>query len=94
MTQVLSVITRDYALLASDRRLTIADGPRRGEVVDDDTCKLVNLCNTCGIGYSGLAKFQGSRTDEWIAKTFASENCRDSLRASEILKERSGPILS
>ena len=55
MTQIISVITKDYVLLASDRRLTIGEGPRQGQLVDDDTCKLISLCNTCGIGYSGLA---------------------------------------
>jgi len=94
MTQAISVITKDYALLASDRRLTLGEGPRRGEITDDDTCKLVSLCNTCGIGYSGLAHFEGSPTHEWIAKTLASEGCTDALRASQILKERTTRIFA
>lgn len=94
MTQVISVITKDYALLASDRRLTIGEGPRRGDVADDDTCKLVSVCNIFGIGYTGLAHFEGLPTHEWIAKTLASENCSVALRASEILKDHAAPVLS
>jgi hypothetical protein len=94
MTQVISVITKDYAMLVSDRRLTIGEGPRLGDVADDDTCKLVSVCNTCGIGYSGLAHFEGSPTHEWIAKTLASESCSDALTASHILKGNANRIFS
>lgn len=94
MTQIIAVITKEYALLASDRRLTIATGPRRGQVVDDDACKLVSLCNTCGIGYSGLAHIEGAPTHEWIAKTLASVNCRDPDTASRTLAEHAAPALS
>ena len=90
MTQILGVITRDYALLASDRRLTIAEGPRRGEPYDDDTCKLVSLCGVCGIAYSGLAHIEANPTHEWIGKTLASENCCHPERASRVLVERAG----
>lgn len=85
MTQIISVITKDYVLLASDRRLTIAEGSRQGEIVDDDTCKLVSLCNVCGIGYTGLARISSQPTHEWIARTLASENCRDPGLASEVI---------
>jgi hypothetical protein len=94
MTQAISVISKDYALLTSDRRLTLEAGPRRGEVADDDTCELVSLCNTFGIGYSGLAHVEGSPTYEWIAKTLASDGCNDAPRASQILKERAARIFS
>lgn len=43
MTQVISVITKDHALLVSDRRLIIEEGPRLGDKADDDTCKLYLL---------------------------------------------------
>jgi len=86
MTQAISVITKDYALLASDRRLIFGDGPRRGELADDDTCKLVSVCNICGVGYTGLAKIEASPTHEWIAKTLAS-NGGDPSRVGHILQE-------
>jgi len=94
MTQIIGVLTNDYALLASDRRLTIGEGPRFGESVDEDTCKLINLCNTCGIGYTGLAEIERCPTHEWIAKTLASENCRDASRASQALKEHATRVFS
>lgn len=87
MTQIITVITQDYALLASDRLLTYGEGPRVGEAFDDDTCKLVSLCNVCGIGYSGLAVLGGTPTHEWIATTLAAANCRDAATASKVLME-------
>ena len=94
MTQVISVITKEYALLASDRRLVIGEGSRAGEVADDDTCKLVSVCNTFGIGYSGLARIEGLPTHEWIAKVLASENCTNPTLAAEILRKRCTEIFS
>jgi hypothetical protein len=85
VTQIVSVITKEYALLVSDRRLTYGDGPKVGQVLSDDTCKLVSLCNICGIGYSGFANLGGSPTHEWIAKTLAAANCHDAGNASQII---------
>jgi len=82
VTQILSVITQEYALLVSDRLLTVGDGPKAGAVFTDDECKLVSLCNICGIGYSGLARLGGSPTHEWIAKTLAVSRPRVSLDTS------------
>lgn len=75
MTQIIAALTPDYVLVASDRRLTLANGPRRGEVLDDDTCKLVLLCGVWGIAYTGFARLQGTPTHEWIALTLAKANC-------------------
>lgn len=87
MTQILGVITSDHMLLVSDRRLTVGAGPRRGDLFDDDTCKLVSLCNTCAVAYTGVAQFGTNRrpTHEWIAEALASENCNLGSAASEIL---------
>ncbi|HEV3483490.1 MAG TPA: hypothetical protein VGR97_14325 [Candidatus Acidoferrales bacterium] len=94
MTQVISVITKDYALLASDRRLIFGEGSNLGDVADDDTCKLVSVCNICGVGYTGLARLEGSPTHEWIAKTLASGACREGLTASQLLSINSERIFS
>ena len=94
MTQIITTITREYVLLASDRRLTFLNGPKQGQLADDDTCKLVSLCNTCGIGYTGLAQMEGTPTHEWIAKTLAAEQCSDPANASRILSERAKAALS
>jgi hypothetical protein len=94
MTQIITAITRDYALLVADRRLTFLWGPLQGQLADDDTCKLVSLCNNCGIGYTGLAQIEGIPTHEWIATALASEHCSDPKNASRILSERARVALS
>jgi hypothetical protein len=94
MTQIITAITKEYVLLVADRRLTFLNGPKQGELADDDTCKLVSLCNTCGIGYTGLAQIEGIPTHEWIAKALASEQCSDPANASRILLERARVALS
>lgn len=94
MTQVISAITQNYVLLVADRQLTFLDGPKRGQRMDDNACKLVSLCNMSGIGYTGLARIDGIPTHEWIAKTLASERCSDPGVASRLLAERAGVALS
>jgi hypothetical protein len=85
MTQIISVMTADYVLLASDRRLTFGEGSRLGEVYDDDTCKLVNLCGTTGIGYTGVGILKGTPTHEWIARLLTDSGCRDAAHACRII---------
>jgi hypothetical protein len=85
MTQIISVITKDYVILASDRLLTHGTGPQAGQVIHDDECKLVSLCHMSGIAYSGLAHLGGMPTHKWIAKTLAVAGCRDAGHASEVL---------
>jgi hypothetical protein len=94
MTQVIAAVTQDYALLVADRRLTFLGGQMQGQVMDDDACKLVSLCNVTGIGYTGLAQLDGIPTHEWIAKTLASETCSDPGGASRILTEHARVALS
>jgi hypothetical protein len=94
MTQVISAITQDYVLLVADRRLTFLGGSSPGQIADDDACKLVSLCNVCGIGYTGVARMGGIPTHEWIAKTLASERCSDPGPASKLLAERARIALS
>ncbi|SRR5258706_12550577 len=94
MTQIIGAITKDYVLLASDRRLTIGDGPRAGELVDDDTCKLVSLCGAAGIGYTGLAQIEGTPTHEWIAKILADAGCCDPASADRTMVERATTAFS
>jgi hypothetical protein len=85
MTQIISVISNKYVLLAADRRLTFADGPRRGQVAEDNECKLVSLCHAWGIGYSGLARLDGKPTHRWIATTLAAAKVYHPDQASEAL---------
>jgi hypothetical protein len=94
MTQIIAAITKEYALLASDRRLTRISGPQVGQILDDDTCKLVSLCNTCGIGYTGLSTIDGEPTHEWIAKVLAGANCGGPEAASRVLAGRAERALA
>lgn len=94
MTQIIGVLTKDYALLASDRRLTYSTGPKAGEIFDDNTCKLVNFCNMSGIAYSGLAHVATMPTHEWIAKTLALATCRDVGTASSVLTHEANVAFS
>lgn len=93
MTQVIAAVTQDYVLLVADRKLTFLVGPQRGETKDDDTCKLVSLCNTSAIGYTGLAELEKLPTHQWIATVLASEHCSESGPASRILVERARKAL-
>jgi hypothetical protein len=94
MTQILSVMTTDCVLLASDRRVTYGEGPKIGEVADEDTCKLVNLCGTTGIAYSGVGMIRGVPTHQWIAKTLADAACWDAAHASRVLQQNAPAALS
>jgi hypothetical protein len=82
MTQIIAAITEDYIVLASDRRLT---HPTSRQVVDDDTCKLVSLCNKACVAYTGLATLEGQPTHEWIACRLADATCRHPDHAVQVL---------
>jgi hypothetical protein len=88
VTQIIAVLTNEYALVASDRRLTYATGPLQGQTKDEDECKLVSLCSVNTIAYTGLAQIEGVPTHHWIAKTLAAANCRDPFTASDVLEQR------
>lgn len=72
MTQIISAITADYAILAADRRITSFG---TGEVLEEDSCKMVNIQNTCGVAYTGISRIEGLDTHEWIAITLARAKC-------------------
>jgi hypothetical protein len=72
MTQIISAITDDYVLLAADRCITSFES---GDVLEDDTCKMVNIQNNCGVAYTGISRVGGKETCEWIAVTLAKAKC-------------------
>lgn len=72
MTLILSVLTKDYVVQASDRRLTNAS---TGEVVDDDANKAVVFNGHLAVGYTGLSRIRGCATDLWITEVL--QDCRD-----------------
>jgi hypothetical protein len=85
MTQILAALTQDYVLVASDRRLTVVSGAQKGQMKDDNTCKLVSLCGVWGIAYTGFSELQGVSTHEWIAVRLAENGCRNPYVAAQIL---------
>jgi hypothetical protein len=94
LTQIIAAVTEEYVILASDRRLTYADGHLKGQPYRD-TRKLVSLCGTTGIGYSGVGEMKGRiPTHEWIAKTLAEAGCVDAASAERTLIARTPDALS
>jgi hypothetical protein len=93
MTQILAVLTQEYVLVASDRRLTFVAGATRGKVADDNTCKLVSLCGIWGIAYTGFAEIERRPTHEWIAICLAERNCSNPYLAAELLANRATQAL-
>ena len=94
MTQVIAVTTQRSVFLVADRRLTYGPGPRKGELVDDDTCKLVSLGGVCAIGYTGLADLGAQPTHEWVATLLAAANCDRGSAAARIPTEKSTELFS
>lgn len=97
MTLILTVITRDTVVQASDRRLTI---PNQGPC-DDEANKTV--CVSCQdaafcIAYTGLAVIGGNRrrTDLWLLDTLTSmqAGCRSVRDVCELLQSAAGIALS
>lgn len=64
MTLIIGCITRDYVVLASDRRFTW-EPPIKDP--DDNKNKSVLLCGHFQLGYTGFGELQGKRADIWIA---------------------------
>jgi hypothetical protein len=85
MTQIIAAITPEYVLAASDRRLTYVTGPFVGQVKEEQSCKLICVCGTWGIAYTGLAELEGRPTHEWIAVRLAERNCLSGFVAAQIL---------
>jgi hypothetical protein len=65
MTLILSVLTDDYVVQASDRRLT---NVRTRAVVEEDANKAIVFCGHLAVGYTGLSRIRGVATDLWIAE--------------------------
>jgi hypothetical protein len=69
MTQILTCITQDAVVVVADRRLTDL---RTGDVMDDESCKLILIQTQAVIAYTGLANLKPpprGQTDLWIVDT-------------------------
>lgn len=64
MTLIVSAGTRDFLVQVSDRRLTDL---RTGAAVENMAIKAVVYCNFMVVGYTGVSRIAGERTDIWIA---------------------------
>ena len=87
MTLILSLITPAFAIQLSDRRLTYANGPKTGQVFDDDVNKLVCLCGNSCFGYTGIAKIGTLRTDDWLLDVLAKAKCTHPAQASKAIAD-------
>jgi len=65
MTLILSVVTRNYVVQVSDRRLTDAN---TGRPLDESANKAVVFCGHFVFGYTGLAQIDSLKTDMWLAE--------------------------
>jgi hypothetical protein len=68
VTQILSVATKDYVIIAADRRLVRITANGIDQILEEDSCKLVNFCHSTIFSYCGLAKLDGIPTNEWLLK--------------------------
>lgn len=87
MTLVLSLVTKDFLVQVSDRRLT-----RGRSIVSDRATKMVALCNYMALSYTGIAEIGGQRTDLWITETLST--LRSPFPGAAALKLRSSASLA
>ncbi|HUZ69250.1 MAG TPA: hypothetical protein VMU65_06010 [Candidatus Saccharimonadales bacterium] len=66
MTLIISCITADFVVQASDRRVTVP-GQGRG---DDRANKAIFYCGQSAWAYTGIAQIGAMRTDEWLVDHF------------------------
>jgi hypothetical protein len=75
MTLIMGCITREYAVLVSDRRLTWHAPGRtiHRTPSEENRNKAVLLCGHFYLGYTGLAAIFGTDTDQWLAELLVSQ---------------------
>lgn len=78
MTLIVAVLTKEFALLSSDRRITRT---RDGQIIEqhDSDTKVFVLDRQYVVGYSGVARFGGERMEDWLAGKLASVSPVDRL---------------
>ncbi len=74
MTLIIGCVTRDYVVLASDRRFTWKP-PTRDP--DDNANKTFLLCGHFHFGYTGFGELQGKRVDIWVADILLRKQPRE-----------------
>lgn len=86
MTLIIAAVTSRGVLMASDRRITSI---ARGDVLEDDRCKMVDICGQAAVGYTGLAELDGLPTHEWVCHKLVDANARRPSEALEVLRAES-----
>lgn len=78
MTLIISCITKEFVVQASDRRVSF-QGRDAG---DDQANKAIFYCGQSAWAYTGLAKMRRKRTDEWMVDIlFQHDKLQDAMRA-------------
>ena len=67
VTLITSFLTKDFAVLASDRRVSWQEDGIT-VLTQDAENKAAVLCGHLLVGYTGFARLDGQRTDEWIVE--------------------------
>jgi hypothetical protein len=70
VTFIAAVATPGFVVLASDRRITTVIGDSIVSTIDRDT-KAINLNGEYLMGFTGLARITGRKTEEWVVDTLA-----------------------
>jgi len=79
MTMILTCLTKNYIVQASDRRLTITSG-RKVKVVEDHSNKALIYNNNFAFAYTGLAKLPTISAIDWAAQRLSEkENMQDAV---------------
>jgi hypothetical protein len=102
MTLIMAAITRSYAIVASDRRITRrerdATGVFKKTSFDDSDTKTIMLDRRYLMGFAGLGRVQvpgqtkGKRLEQWMAEDALAEAPREGHDYFDVLARKSGPL--
>lgn len=67
MTLILGYISDQYAVLASDRRVTWIDSDGKVTLREDNENKAIVLTGQFIMGYTGFARLGGTKIEQWYA---------------------------
>jgi hypothetical protein len=71
MTLIVTYISDEYVILASDRRATWLDKDGKPLRHEDTTNKAIVLCGHFLMGYTGFAQLGGVSTEQWVGTSLA-----------------------
>ncbi len=92
MTQILSLISHQFVVQASDRRVTFVPC---GRIAEDDHNKAIFQCGHMAWAFTGVARIGATRTAEWLSDTVTHsaslQHSIERLRAGASSKLRAYP---